>query len=57
MGPKPQYDVDDPGPNYGSGLETDKDGNEVNPPGQINETNIRRLLLFMENRDPAVVHL
>ena len=47
MGPKPQYDVDDPSePNYGSGLETDKDGNEVNPLGQINETNIQRLIVY-----------
>ena len=51
LGPKIQHGTEDPSePNYGSGLETDKDGNEVNPLGEINETNIQDLL-FMENRD------
>lgn len=52
LGPKPQNNNDDPSePNYGSGLEFDfETGQEINPEGLINETQIQDLL-FMENRD------
>lgn len=52
LGPKQQLDASDPSePNYGSGLQKDLlSGEEINPEGLINETNIQDLL-FMENRD------
>jgi hypothetical protein len=52
VGPKPQNGgTDATEPNYGSGLEIDfLTGEEINPEGLINETNIQDLL-FMENRD------
>jgi hypothetical protein len=52
LGPNPQKNSDDPSePNYGSGLEIDNiTGEEINPEGLIDETNIQDLL-FMENRD------
>lgn len=52
IGPKPQSGgTDATEPNYGSGLEIDfLTGEEINPEGLINETNIQDLL-FMENRD------
>lgn len=51
IGPKPQNSDDPSEPNYGSGLETDwVTGEEINPEGLINETQIQDLL-FMENRD------
>jgi hypothetical protein len=51
LGPQ-NTDSDDPSePNYGSGLEIDNiTGEEINPEGLIDETNIQDLL-FMENRD------
>ena len=52
LGPDPQKGNTDPSePNYGSGLEIDNiTGEEINPEGLIDETNIQDLL-FMENRD------
>lgn len=52
LGPDPQTNNTDPSePNYGSGLEVDNiTGDEINPDGLIDETNIQDLL-FMENRD------
>lgn len=52
LGPKPQEGNNDPSePNYGSGLERDFiTGEEINPEGIIDETQIQDLL-FMENRD------
>ena len=52
LGPDPKRDSKDPSePNYGSGLEIDNiTGEEINPEGLIDETNIQDLL-FMENRD------
>lgn len=52
LGPHPQISNTDPSePNYGSGLEIDNiTGEEINPEGLIDETNIQDLL-FMENRD------
>mgnify|MGYP003628367899 FL=1 len=52
LGPDPQKGNKDPSePNYGSGLEIDNiTGEEINPDGLIDETNIQDLL-FMENRD------
>lgn len=52
LGPDPQKGNKDPSePNYGSGLEIDNiTGQEINPEGLIDETNIQDLL-FMENRD------
>ncbi len=52
LGPNPQNSTGDPSePNYGSGLEIDNiTGEEINPEGLIDETNIQDLL-FMENRD------
>lgn len=52
LGPKEQTNNTDPSePNYGSGTELDNIfEEEMNPQGQINETNIQDLL-FMENRD------
>ena len=52
LGPDVQNKNNDPSePNYGSGLEIDNiTGEEINPEGLIDETNIQDLL-FMENRD------
>ena len=52
LGPKPDISADDPSePNYTSGLEKDFiTGEEINPEGLVDETNIQDLL-FMENRD------
>ena len=52
LGPKAQTNGDDPSePDYGSGLEVNNiTGQEDNPEGLIDETNIQDLL-FMENRD------
>ena len=52
LGPDVQNKSNDPSePNYGSGLELDNiTGEEINPDGLIDETNIQDLL-FMENRD------
>lgn len=52
LGPRSQNgSTDATEPNYGSGLEIDyATGEEINPEGLINETNIQDLL-FMENRD------
>lgn len=51
LGPKPQNNDDPSEPKYGSGLERDfLSGEEINPEGYIDETNIQDLL-FMENRD------
>ena len=51
IGPKVQHDTGDPAePNYGSGKQKDAMGNDVNPDGLIDETDIQDLL-FMENRD------
>ena len=52
LGPDVQNKSNDPSePNYGSGLEIDNiTGEEINPEGLIDETNIQDLL-FMENRD------
>lgn len=52
LGPDVQNKSNDPSePNYGSGLEPDNiTGEEINPDGLIDETNIQDLL-FMENRD------
>ena len=52
LGPDATNDSSDPSePNYGSGLEIDNiTGDEINPDGQIDETDIQDLL-FMENRD------
>ena len=52
LGPDATTNSDDPSePNYGSGLEIDNiTGEEINPDGQIDETDIQDLL-FMENRD------
>ena len=52
LGPLPQSkNTDASEPNYGSGLEIDNiTGEEINPEGLIDETNIQDLL-FMENRD------
>lgn len=52
LGPDPQEGNNDPSePNYGSGLEKDFiTGEEINPEGLIDETQIQDLL-FMENRD------
>jgi|11_taG_2_1085331.scaffolds.fasta_scaffold00697_13 hypothetical protein len=52
LGPDPKKDSVDPSePNYGSGREIDNTtGEEINPEGLIDETNIQDLL-FMENRD------
>jgi len=52
LGPHPRTsNTDASEPNYGSGLEIDNiTGEEINPEGLIDETNIQDLL-FMENRD------
>jgi len=52
LGPDPKKNSQDPSePNYGSGMEIDNiTGEEINPDGLIDETNIQDLL-FMENRD------
>ena len=52
LGPDTTTNSEDPSePNYGSGLEIDNiTGEEINPDGQIDETDIQDLL-FMENRD------
>jgi len=51
LGPKAQVNDDPSEPNYGSGTERDFiTGEETNPDGIIDETNIQDLL-FMENRD------